>query len=391
MKKTLGLSLLIGGGLVLSGCSALINLNTNTTPVVETKTMAFQATTALTMVNGLDSPTMMKKLSKIMNLEPGEVDIPVATLDLLFTNGSGFTVEQRTSDREGYTNLDVISFKIGESETITYSLYYNIETFDEEPVDEPEDTTEVVSEDVTSEEIITEEIPTEVITSEEVNTSVLGRHGQGNGHGHDNHDADEEDEPETDVEDETDEQGPHHHGEGNGNQEDGEHNGMGEGHHGGHGHHGDKEHYRVRGIAVVGDEEYRFMSKTETDTDGDEQEVELKFMMFKDEANFISIKQEIETQGVEGEVGYEYEEDFKYMVVKDGELAKQFKLEIEHQEGAQELEVKIDGVKYEVTYEVVEERTFIHVTVRGQGEFVYEKVVTTNPETSEVVVEYVLQ
>ena len=133
------------------------------------------------------------------------------------------------------------------------------------------------------------------------------------------------------------------------------------------------------------------MSKTETDTDGDEQEVELKFMMFKDEGNFISIKQEIETEGVEGEAGYEYEEEFKYMVVKDNELVKSFKLELENEDDAQELEVKIDGVKYEVTYETIEDRTYIHVSVSGQGEYTYEKVVTTNEETNEVSVAYILQ
>lgn len=422
MKKTLALSLLIGGGLVLSGCQFVSLSQDDIQPVVETKTMVFQATTALTMVEGFDSPTL-KTLGRLMNQEGDpieEANIPIATLDMLFNNGSSFTVEQKASDREGYTNLDVISFKILNEETITYSLYYNVETL-EEPDDETSEdiSVEVSEEPVTSEDPIVSEDPItsetpivseEPIISEEPATSVTNgltagaatksRHGQGGqGHGHhgdhDGEDGDlDEDIDETEVEDsEEDEYG--HMGGDAGHMGDDENGMPGHGNGGngnqGHGHGHGKDHYRVTGLAVVGDEEYRFMSKTETDTDGDEQEVELKFMMFKDEGNFISIKQEIETEGIEGEVGYSYEEDFKYMVVKDNELVKSFKLELDHEDDGQELEVKIDGVKYEVTYETIEDRVYIHVSVRGQGEFTYEKVVTVNEETSEVSVDYILQ
>ena len=377
MKKTLALSLIVGGGLVLSGCQFVSFNQDDIQPVVETKTMAFQATTALTMVDGFDSPTLSKTMSRLMNQDEApieEVDVPIATLDMLFNNGSSFTIEQKASDREGYTNLDVISFKILEEETITYSLYYNVEAFETPEEESSEEVSEEISEIIESEEVIdSTEAP-----SEEISEPLLTRHGENGGrHG--------------------DQDGDGHHGDYDDDDADYDregdngHHGFENGEHEGRGHAYGKDHYRVTGLAVVGEEEYRFMSKTETDTDGDEQEVELKFMMFKDEGNFISIKQEIETEGVEGEAGYEYEEEFKYMVVKDNELVKSFKLELENEDDAQELEVKIDGVKYEVTYETIEDRTYIHVSVSGQGEYTYEKVVTTNEETNEVSVAYILQ
>ena len=98
MKKTLALSLIVGGGLVLSGCQFVSFNQDDIQPVVETKTMAFQATTALTMVDGFDSPTLSKTMSRLMNQDEApieEVDVPIATLDMLFNNGSSFTIEQR--------------------------------------------------------------------------------------------------------------------------------------------------------------------------------------------------------------------------------------------------------------------------------------------------------
>jgi hypothetical protein len=142
--------------------------------------------------------------------------------------------------------------------------------------------------------------------------------------------------------------------------------------------------------AVVGEEEYKFMSKTTGEVDADETETKLRFMLWKDDNNFISIKQEIEVEGTPGTPDYEYEEEFKYLVVENGEVVKSFKLELENEDNELELEVRIDGVKYEVEYEVIDDRTFIHVKVQGT-EYTYEKVITTNEETGEVTVSYVLQ
>ena len=85
------------------------------------------------------------------------------------------------------------------------------------------------------------------------------------------------------------------------------------------------------------------------------------------------------------------EEEFKYSVVKDGEVVKRFKLEIENDADEQELEVKLDDVKYEVEYEYIDERVFLHIEVNGQDEVVYEKIVTIDETTNEASVEYILQ
>jgi len=360
-KKTLGLTLFIAGGLVLTGCQNLPLTNSEAgMPVIQTKTMAFQATTAISLVKGLSVPTKFSAMSETTEIPSDEVtqeenNIPVATLDLLFTNGSGFSVEQKESDREGYTNLDVISFLIMDEQTTSYSLYYNATPL------EADDT-------LPGEDVIDEE------ASEELETPILSRHGE-----------------DSDKQDDDDDSDGQHHGSNNGNNE--------QTHSHNHDNDKDQDHDRnhqndelkITGIAVVGEEEYQFVSKTEIDNDSDEQEIEMKFMIFKDKDNFISIKQEIEIEGVEGSEDYEYEEEFKYTVVENGQVVRKFKLEIENEDNELQLEVKIDGVKYEIEYEVVEDRVFLHITVKGQGEFIYEKIVTVNEDTNETNVDYIIQ
>lgn len=387
MKKNLGLALLVSAGVALSGCELPATSNLANIGIVKKDTIALQATTALTLADSFTHSATMQKIQKQL-LDEGTpvVDIPIATLDILFNNGSSFNIEKTTSDREGYAYLDIISFNIGAEEDITYSLYYNLETSDTEVPDEDE------------ESIPSEDIPTDVTddtTGSEIGQTTEGqtttsqeialRHGEGHGHGG-NHDDDkggdrdrdrgDEDEIDDDADDTEDEDKGHHGGHGNGN------GGRGEGR---------GNHYRLTGLAVVGDEEYRFMSKTETETDDDEIETELKFMLFKSEGNFIMIKQEIEIEGVVGEVGYEYEEEFRYLVVENDEVVKQFKLELENEDDQLALEVKIDGVKYEVEYVTVEDKLFIHVTVAGDQIYIYEKVITTNSETGVTTVDYILQ
>lgn len=153
---------------------------------------------------------------------------------------------------------------------------------------------------------------------------------------------------------------------------------------------GDK-HYRLRGLALVGEDEYRFMAKTESETEDDEVETELRFMLWKADGNFIHIKQEIEIEGVEGTPDYEYEEEFFYMVVENGNVVKQFKLELENEDNELELEVRLDGVKYEVEYLTVDGKNLIKVKVEGGSTYVYEKVINTDPETGETSVTYILQ
>ncbi len=433
MKKIRTISLLTTAGLALAGCSlAGIDLGgseENIDSLVTTKTMAFQATTGLSLVKDLgntiavstmsdqevitseveeetseeevDEVTETSDITSEEDIETSdsdddddsqaevsveEPDIPVATLDLLFTNGLDFSVDHQVSDREGYTNLDVIAFNVlGETE-VSYSLYYNVETLEE---DDELTSEEIIEEELTDEssldgeENINSETPetteetgeeTEEDSEEQVNISLEKRHGNGQDDQDDDDDEDEEDYG-------NGHQNGDHDGEGNGEQNQNREQEREQ----------NKDELKITGLAVVGDEEYRFMSKTEIDEDSDEKEIEMKFMLFKDEMNFISIKQEIETEGVEGTADYEYEEEFKYMVVEKGQRTRQFKLEIEQEDGEQELEVKIDGVKYEVSYQMIDGRTFIHIDTNGRGEFVYEKIIVTDELTGETSLDYILQ
>ncbi|OQA79307.1 MAG: hypothetical protein BWY30_00198 [Tenericutes bacterium ADurb.Bin239] len=345
MKKTFTLmTLALGATLALSGCT---KPQAEVTAVIKSQTMAFEATTALTLVGGFETTPEMQTLKRALAASGvAEPDIPVATLDILFNNGVDFHIEHGDSDLEGYAYVDTISFNIGDDSRIEYALYYNLET-SADVFDDDDD---------------------EVVPSEEI--SVAARHGT----------KDEDDDTvcnngtNCNGDDDDDNNGDRDRDRDRNRNRDREKD----------------KHYRIRGIAIVGDEEYRFMSKTTSEVDDDETETKLRFMLWKDDDNFINIKQEIEIEGTPGTPDYEYEEEFHYMVVKDGEVAKNFKLELENEDNKLELEVKIDGVKYEVEYETVGDRTFIKIKVQG-NEYIYEKVVTTNEETGEVSVSYVLQ
>ena len=64
----------------------------------------------------------------------------------------------------------------------------------------------------------------------------------------------------------------------------------------------------MEGIAVVGENEYPFRAKLNMKL-ADETETELIFALWKDDANYIVIRQEIEIEGTEGQPDYEYEEN----------------------------------------------------------------------------------
>lgn len=138
MKKTFTLmTFALGATLVLGGCK---KPTTEATAVIKSQTMAFEATTALTLVGGFETVPEVKALQKsLANEGVAEPDIPVATLDILFNNGVDFNVEARESDRVEYEYLDVISFNVGADDYIEYSLYFNLETSDTELDDDDDE------------------------------------------------------------------------------------------------------------------------------------------------------------------------------------------------------------------------------------------------------------
>ncbi len=296
--------------------------------LVKKETIAMQATIALTLVDGFSASPTMQALRKQMIAQPEDPNIPVATLDVLFNNGVNFNIEKKDSDRIDYKYLDVISFNIDSEEKIEYKLYYNID----ERTDDLDDDSEEMA-------------PVSESTSTLDHEALARRE----------HEDDDKNE----------------NGERNRNRHRG-------------------RYYKLRGLAIVGEEEYRFMAKNETDVDDDETETEIRLMLWKKEGNFIHIKQEIEIEGTPGDADYEYEEEFFYMVVENGEVVKQFKLELENEDNELELKVKIDGVKYEVEYDFVDDKVFINIKVNGDRTYTYQKIVITDEETGETTVSYAL-
>ncbi|MGI6715476.1 MAG: hypothetical protein ACOX3B_04840 [Bacilli bacterium] len=138
MKKTFTLmTLALGATLVLGGCK---KPTTEATAVIKSQTMAFEATTALTLVGGFETVPEVKALQKsLANEGVAEPDIPVATLDILFNNGVDFQIGREDSDLDGYAYVDTISFNIGTDSRIEYKLYYNLETAEEEIDDDGDD------------------------------------------------------------------------------------------------------------------------------------------------------------------------------------------------------------------------------------------------------------
>lgn len=146
--------------------------------------------------------------------------------------------------------------------------------------------------------------------------------------------------------------------------------------------------YKMEGIAVVGENEYPFRAKAEHEVETDETETELIFALWKDDANYIVIRQEIEIEGTEGQPDYEYEEKFHYYVVTDGQVTRDFFLEFENEDSELELEIIIDGLKYEVEYVEEDGKLYIDIKIDGDETYRFEKVVTVDEETNEVTVTY---
>lgn len=331
MKKTIRFALLISASFILSGCDVPSINNYLDTNIVAKDTIALQTTTALTLVNGFADSQMMQQLEEELKLDDNqEKEIPIATLDFFLNNDAAFNIEKRTSDRDGYVYLDIISFNMSEDITISYALYYNLETSDVEIND--------------------------------ANGRGNGHHhgGENQGHKHD---------------------GPRN-GEGNRHNHQNGKNGSAKGKH---------KHYRVSGLAIVNGDEYNFIAKTENKNNGKEGETALKFRLYKDEQNYIVIKHEQELFKVVNEVERHYLEKFSYVVVENDEVIKQFKHELLKEQDEFILHLTIDGTKYIVKSFTIDERVFLEVMLCDGQTFIFEKIVVTDAETGNTTFLYVLQ
>jgi hypothetical protein len=306
---------------------ALVGCKTTTSePVpVNDQTLALQSATALSLMG--DLKVSDTSIQNKLNLTGDPVDpdsIPVETLDVIASTGAEFTVEHLESDREGYTKLEKVSFTVSDELTASYLLYYNDEAACRKFDDEVQ-----------------------------IRLNSMGGSGEPMGDG----ETCDGSKLQTNRDD-----------------------GKGRGQHG-------KYDTKYQGLAVVGEEEYRFVAQTETDFESDEQESELKFVLIKDQLNYTIVRQEYEVEGTLEDGNYQRHEKFVYRVVTDGVETKKFVLKLEAENNTTEYRINLDGVTYRVSYLTEGENNYIIIHVDGV-DYKYLKVVVTDPDTGETSITY---
>lgn len=141
----------------------------------------------------------------------------------------------------------------------------------------------------------------------------------------------------------------------------------------------------LSGVMVFGDQKFEVTGKKEIETEGDEKETSIEFTTYSNtnSLNYVKIKQSVEVENGAQEVEYEYE------IYENGEKAREFKLEIEDENGKTEVTFKmeienapeeteykiikgdVDG-KFKIKYEKGKEKGFITVeAVEGGYKLTY--------------------
>lgn len=141
----------------------------------------------------------------------------------------------------------------------------------------------------------------------------------------------------------------------------------------------------LSGVMVFDDKEFEVRGKKEIETEGNEKEISIEFTT-KSNANplnYVKIKQSVEVENGAQEVEYEYE------IYENGEKVREFKLEVEDENGKTEVTFKmeienapeeteykiikgdVDG-KFKIKYEKGKEKGFITVeAVEGGYKLTY--------------------
>lgn len=107
----------------------------------------------------------------------------------------------------------------------------------------------------------------------------------------------------------------------------------------------------LSGVMVFGDQKFDVTGKKEIETEGDEKETSIEFTTKSktNPLNYVKIKQSVEVENGAQEVEYEYE------IYENGEKAREFKLEIEDENGKTEVSFKmeIENVPEETEYKII--------------------------------------
>lgn len=107
----------------------------------------------------------------------------------------------------------------------------------------------------------------------------------------------------------------------------------------------------LSGVMVFDDKEFEVSGKKEIETEGNEKETSIEFTT-KSKANplnYVKIKQSVEVENGAQEVEYEYE------IYENGEKVREFKLEVEDDNGKTEVSFKmeIENVPEETEYKII--------------------------------------
>lgn len=107
----------------------------------------------------------------------------------------------------------------------------------------------------------------------------------------------------------------------------------------------------LSGVMVFGDQKFDVTGKKEIETEGNETETSIEFTT-KSQANplnYVKIKQSVEVENGAQEVEYEYK------IYENGEKAREFKLEIEDENGKTEVSFKmeIENAPEETEYKII--------------------------------------
>lgn len=141
----------------------------------------------------------------------------------------------------------------------------------------------------------------------------------------------------------------------------------------------------LSGVMVFRDQKFEVTGKKEIETEGDEKETSIEFTTYSNtnSLNYVKIKQSVEVENGAQEIEYEYE------IYENGEKAREFKLEVEDENGKTEVSFKmeienapeeteykiikgdVDG-KFKIKYEKGKEKGFITVeAVEGGYKLTY--------------------
>ena len=107
----------------------------------------------------------------------------------------------------------------------------------------------------------------------------------------------------------------------------------------------------LRGVMVFDGKEFEVFGKKEIETEGNETETSIEFTTKSttNPLNYVKIKQSVEVENGAQEVEYEYE------IYENGEKAREFKLEIEDENGKTEVSFKmeIENAPEETEYKII--------------------------------------